>query len=136
MNVLPKITDFICISNFKFSREEFKHILGSAKHCKDITFEWCNITTDEECDFENLLQGSTFETLDFSWTGDSDNSDWSNNNVRFVNIIKGLGKVPDVVANLKALNLLFCGISKKFAERTLKKNNFDLKNTKVEGYFK
>mmetsp|Transcript_2945 Transcript_2945/g.2425 ORF Transcript_2945/g.2425 Transcript_2945/m.2425 type:complete len:135 (+) Transcript_2945:143-547(+) len=132
MKVLPKITEFILISELILSREEFEYILGSAKHCKDITFEWCNITTDEECDFENLLQGSTFETLDFSWTGDSDNSDWSNNNVRFVNIIKGLGKVPDVVANLKRLDLDGCDISQEFAERTLEDNNFDLEKTKIK----
>mmetsp|Transcript_2942 Transcript_2942/g.2423 ORF Transcript_2942/g.2423 Transcript_2942/m.2423 type:complete len:135 (+) Transcript_2942:704-1108(+) len=132
MKVLSKITDYIIIGKFKLSREEFEHILGSAKHCKQITFNSCDITTDEECDFENLLQGSTFETLDFSWTGDSDNSDWSNNNVRFVNIIKGLGKVPDVVANLKRLDLDGCDISQEFAERTLEDNNFDLEKTKIK----
>jgi len=109
-------------------------MLTLAKHCKYISFTWCWITTDEECDFENLLQGSTFSTLDFFYSGQSYFSDWSSdNNVRFVNMIKGLGKVPDVVANLKVLNIKKCGISQEFAERTLEDNNFNLENTKITG---
>jgi len=133
INVLPNITDTISIDWFRFSRQEFEHILGSAKHCNSIKFYYCYITTDEECDFKNLLKGATFSTLDFCGTGKSYISNW-NNNVRFVNIIKGLGKVPDVVANLKQLNLGSCDISKEFVERTLEDNNFDPENTKVTGY--
>jgi len=116
------------------SRQEFEHILAGAKNCNKISFHCCYITTDEECDFKNLLEGSTFPTLSFIMTGDSDHSDWTkNNNDRFINIIKGLGKVPDVVANLKKLELYECGISQEFAERTLEDNNFNLENTKITG---
>ncbi|CAI2359763.1 unnamed protein product [Moneuplotes crassus] len=114
------IRDQCYLYNLKLTKTEFEDLVVAAKHCKTIKMAQCNIETDEEVDFDDRLDDSTFTKLDFNNLGNSNYSNWKQNGFnRFKSIIKGLAKVEQVKSREIAIVLNNCDLSKDLAESVL-----------------
>ncbi|CAI2385583.1 unnamed protein product [Moneuplotes crassus] len=131
LKAIPKISEYLGLFNFSVSSSEFVDLLVVAKDVKVIEFVLCKIKIDEECDFRNKLDDSSFEKIDFYGSGLKSN--WKTNDYASLrSIIKGLSKVQSIKARPLTITLDCCGLNKQKAEEIIK-TDCGMQNVTIEG---
>lgn len=104
--VAPRTLKYVGVYYTDLSKEGFASLLAASKHCSElIDLRYCKIESDSEFDFGDSLRGWKAPTIYFDYSGGPGYSDWGSHNSRLGNLLKGLGKCPDVRANLKRIDL-------------------------------
>lgn len=124
LQVAPKANVEFKIFRSSVSLAQFKSLVVAAKDWKEIGFYYCALLIDSEVDFSDNLDNSLFSILDLYLSGQSDRSDFATHPSRLKNILKGLGKVPKVRANLKKIRLQKAGLKKADVESMLAECGF------------
>ncbi|CAI2359725.1 unnamed protein product [Moneuplotes crassus] len=127
--VIPDKTNFY---KFMISKIELEDLVVAVQHCKEVKFDYCKIDTDQELDFEDRLDASTFEKINLNGVGNGNHSNWKDNGFKkFKNIIKGFAKVDQIKNRQVKIYLGNCEISKDLAESVLQDHG--LGNMIIEG---
>ncbi|CAI2369256.1 unnamed protein product [Moneuplotes crassus] len=125
MRISPRVLERVKISSFKISANQFKRLIVSYKHVQRLELSCCKILVPEVFDLSQLLKNTQIEELDFSWSGDSEHSDWENNPQEYINLIQGLATSPDLKLSLGTIITISCGIENMEMREILDQNKFN-----------
>mmetsp|Transcript_19967 Transcript_19967/g.17645 ORF Transcript_19967/g.17645 Transcript_19967/m.17645 type:complete len:217 (+) Transcript_19967:368-1018(+) len=98
------------VCNFKLDKINFISTLSSFKHLNKLGFIECKILDEGIPNFDDLLHGAKFSTLNFRGSGLQENSNWTTHPKRFLNLLYGLSLSEDVRNNLQQLYVHHCGV--------------------------
>ena len=113
--------DFFGVQNLKFSGEDFKSLVVSAKHVKNLSFNRCWIPLDCKFDFGDQLDSSFIQNINLCYCGSANYGVWDANLNRFENLLEAISKSLPLRNSLKTFYIGGCGVSRVNAEQICKK---------------
>ena len=113
--------DYFYVKNLTFSVEDFKSLVVSGRHVKNLYIRTSLIPLDCKFDFEDQLDSSDIQNFYVQNWGDKDNGDWAVHPLRFENLLEAISNSLALRNSLKTLNIGSCGVSKEKAEQMWKK---------------
>ena len=119
------------VKNLTFSVEDFKSLVVSAKHIKNLYIQLSSIPLDNKFEFGDQLDSSEIQNFYVSYSGNKDNGDWAVHPERFENLLEAISNSLALKNSLKTLNILDCGVSKEKAEQMRK--NYGLNELSFTG---
>jgi myosin heavy subunit len=117
--------DSFAICGWTMNSKQVVDAISAAKHSNRINLICWQLIIDEEVNFGDSLDGATFKTLDFEWTGRPEYSDFKSRSHRLENLLRALGKSQAVRDHLKRIWLGESGLDWKVVERMLRDANFN-----------
>ena len=124
------VNDFgVC--KLTFSVEDFKSLVVSARHVKNLYIRISSIPLDSKFDFGDQLDSSNIQQFDVYHSGSKDNGDWAVHPERFENLLEAISNSLALRNSLKTLHIGDCGVSKEKAEQMRKK--YGLNELKITG---
>ena len=124
------INDFR-VFGIKFSVEDFKSLVVSARHVKILRIYSSLIPLDCKFDFGDQLDSSNIQFFEISYSGNKDNGDWAVYPERFENLLEAISNSLPLRNSLKTLYIYDCGVSREKAEQVCKKDG--LNELKITG---
>ena len=120
-----KFTQSFSVNKMIISNTEFCSLVKAAKKTENLVFYSCTILTNSVWDFGEMTQWNV-EMIDFNWTGNIENSDWTKNEELYFNIISGIENCEQLKRSLKRFNLNYkCHVSEKNELRNKVEDKFD-----------
>lgn len=120
MKAASKVSEEVYIYNFSMNQDQLTTIMSSFKHVSNwVCLIECEIITDQEPNFTEVLKDAQSRAISFYDSGLAQRSDWRTHTMRFVNIIKALGKVQDVRTNLREISLHETGLEEDYMRGVL-----------------
>ena len=105
------------VYNLTFSVEDFKSLMVSARHVKNLTIYYSSIPLDCKFDFGNQLDSSYIQFINMFRCGSAANGDWAAHPERFENLLETISSSVALRNSLKTLYIGGCGVSKEKAEQ-------------------
>ena len=116
--------------NLEFSVKDFKSLVVSARHIKNLYIYYSSIPLNCKLDFGDQLDSSNIQHLDLQNCGDTNNGDWTVHPERFENLLEVISNSLALRNSLKTLNIADCGVSREKAEKICKK--YELNELKIQ----
>lgn len=104
--VLKSTQEEVYFNYCKFDSECLSEVIKSSIRCKSIILKYCEILTDDECDFKTE-EASNVELLSFGYGLGQDICKWVDNPQRFENIVKAI-KDSKLKTTLKQVSVDSC----------------------------
>ena len=114
-------TDIFGVYNLTFSVEDFKSLVVSARHIKNLYIQISWIPLDCKFDFGDQLDSSDIQTIYVQSCGSAANGDWAAYPERFENLLEAISNSLALRNSLKTLDINGCGVTKEKAEQMRKK---------------
>ena len=113
--------DYFYVQSLTFSVEDFKSLVVSGRHVKNLYIRTSLIPLDSKFDFGYQLDSSSIQNLNMQHSGNTANGDWAAHPERFENLLEAISNSLALRNSLKTLYIGGCGVSKEKAEQVCKK---------------
>ena len=113
--------DGFYVQSLTLTIENFKSLVVSARHVKNLYIYYSSIPLDCKFDFGDQLDSSNIQDFDVSCSGNTANGDWAVHPERFENLLEAISNSLALRNSLKTLNINGCGVSREKAEQVRKK---------------
>ena len=110
-------TDSFGVNKLTFSVEDFKSLIVSARHVKNLYIYNSCIPLDSKFEFGEQLDSSNIEYFVVQNCGDKDCGDWAAHPLRFENLLEAISNCLALRNSLKTIYIGGCGVSREKAEQ-------------------
>ena len=91
--------------NLTFSAEDFKSLVASARHVKNLYIYYSSIPLDCKFDFGDQLDSCNIQYFDVYHSGNKFNGDWAAHPERFENLLEAISNSVALRNSLKTLHI-------------------------------
>ena len=106
--ILPNVSKEIYIENQEYSKASLEKVVKASGKCDRLILRFSKFDLEKQPDFSGVTYTTTY--LSFYNSGDNHNNNWSGNEYRFINMVKGIANCG-LKSSLATLNISGCGIS-------------------------